>query len=206
MSNHGGECRGSVFSTPDPVTYRRLPDRKATFGRTWQSSRPLPSGAGCSEGPSRARGNIHLQKPVRRTRPRRRSRTAGGQRSSRGFRTSMNTCGGCHRRPAAAAAPRGPSKESARRSSPVEGTSSSGRSDALTCSGRNGLTRTGPWDARAFHTRSSREVSEGPIRQSDRQPTKLRRFPHPGREPQAVAASWPEAGIAPSSAKPLEAG
>jgi hypothetical protein len=149
VSNHGGECRGSVFSTPDPVHLRRLPDRKATFDRTRQSSPLLPSGAGCSSGPSRARGNIHLQKSERRTRPGRRSRTANGQRSSRGFRTSMNTCGSCRRRPAATAAPRGPSKGSARRSSPVEGTSSSGRSDALTCSGGNGLTRQGHWGAQA---------------------------------------------------------
>jgi hypothetical protein len=154
VSNHGGECRGSVFSTPDPVHLRRLPDRKATFDRTRQSSPLLPSGAGCSSGPSRARGNIHLQKSERRTRPGRRSRTASGQRSSRGFRTSMNTCGSCRRRPAATAAPRGPSKGSARRSSPVEGTSSSGRSDALTCSGGNGLTRQGHWARKRRNTRS----------------------------------------------------
>ena len=56
----------------------------------------------------------------------------------------------------------------------VEGTSSSGRSDALTCSGGNGLTRQGPSGAPALDTRSSREVSEGSTRQSRRQPTKLR--------------------------------
>ena len=44
---------------------------------------------------SRARGNIHLQKSYERTRPPRRPRTAGEQRSSRCFRTSMNTCGSC---------------------------------------------------------------------------------------------------------------
>jgi hypothetical protein len=39
----------------------------------------------------------------------------------------MNTCGDCHRRPAEAAAPRGRSKGRSRRSSLVEGTSSSGK-------------------------------------------------------------------------------
>lgn len=43
----------------------------------------------------RARGNIHLQKSYERTRPGRRTRIAGEQGSSRRFRTSMNTCGGC---------------------------------------------------------------------------------------------------------------
>jgi len=95
-------------------------------------------------------------------------------------------------------APREPSKESARRPSPVEGTSSSGRSDALTCSGGNGLTRS----SRCYvgtRQRSTlgrpREVSEGSTRQS-RSPADKAAAPSPTpRASPGVVASWPEAGI-----------
>lgn len=123
-----------------------------------------PSGTGCSSGPSRARGNIHLQKPKWRTRPRRRSRIANGQGSSRRFRTSMNTCGGCSRWPAARsrssqALERAFAKQTLERvfaGSARKGVArvlSGGRHlelwkvGALTCSGGNGLTRLRLWRA-----------------------------------------------------------
>jgi hypothetical protein len=100
----------------------------------------------------RARGNSHLQKPQKRTRPAKSSRTAmPGTRSSRGFRTSMNTCGDCSRWPTRAIAPlnatfeRGPGQWSPE----VEGTSSQRTSVALTCPDRTCL---GGWDLERFRS------------------------------------------------------
>jgi len=70
----------------------------------------------------RARESIHLQKSYERTRPRRRTRTAGGQRSSRSFRTSMNTCSAEFAGQRRRRAPR-TSKERSRGSRSMEGTS-----------------------------------------------------------------------------------
>jgi len=58
---------------------------------------------------------------------------------------------------------------------------------------------------RTTHSRL-REVSEGSIRRSFRKPTKLRSFSPPrAKSASKVAADRPEAGNAPSSARPLEA-
>ena len=116
----------------------------------------------------RARGNSHLQKPQKRTRPAKSSRTAmPGTRSSRGFRTSMNTCRDCSRWPTRAIPPlnatfeRGPGQWSPE----VEGTSSQRTSVALTCPDRSCL---GGWDLERFRSHRTPgvpKVSEGLVRQ-----------------------------------------
>jgi len=75
----------------------------------------------------------------------------------------------------------------------MEGTSSSERLAALTCAGWNGLTRREP-GAHASPLRRPREVSEGSIRRSRRQPTRLRSSPPPRASARAWAAGRPEAG------------
>jgi hypothetical protein len=77
--------------------------RKATFDRAWQSSRPPPSGSGCSKGPRSCSWKHPLAETEEAHAALKTFATASGQRSSRGFRTSMNTCGDCPRRPAVAA-------------------------------------------------------------------------------------------------------
>jgi len=82
-----------------PLTLRTFGgslDRRATSGRTRQSSQPRFVVVRMFERSSVVLvGTFHLQKSYGRTRPGRRTRTAGEQRSSRCLRTPMNTCGEC---------------------------------------------------------------------------------------------------------------
>jgi hypothetical protein len=173
--------------------------------RAWQSSQPqLPVVRDVRAVQGRARENMHLQKSCERTRPRRRTRRAGGQRSSRRFRTSMNTCSAesaGQRREA-----RHPNLERALVVVSFDGKHPGlGKIGALTCTGRKGSDGRYPGARRS--ALSSARVLEGQIRPSRRQPTKLRRS-HPRSAParKNVVANLPEAGNVPSSTEPLEAG
>jgi hypothetical protein len=123
-------------------------------------------------------------------------RRACDEGSSRCFRTSMNTCGDCPRRPARGGAPHGLSQEGSRWSSSMEGASSSGRSAALTCTGRKGLTPPGSGRSRVPLRRRGK-ASEGSHRRGDRRPTKPRRLPHPRQR----ARGWQSIDPKPASCR-----
>jgi hypothetical protein len=125
-SNRGGERRDSVSR---PLTLRDFGGCPRFEGKPSiePDSRPHHGSGGRDVRAvlGRARGNIHLQKSDERTRPGRRPRRASEQGSSRCFRTAMNTCGGCPRRPAGAALRTGPERVPVRSRS-MEGTSGPG--------------------------------------------------------------------------------